>query len=142
MPRITKAQIEAERIRKHAVMQALVWPSYARPVPITAEEIRAATNGKAYAMEMWFQNVHTLRVTRGWSTYTTHCTDWGQRPLPANWQATRDLGSVSRDHARGGYRTELQAWHAMRWEATEQAAEDLYRIDQLKFPVQLREGQR
>lgn len=111
-----------------ARLLALAWPNYAKPKPMTHDEIKklAKSNEGGY-VRAYFMNSYTGTVTTGFTSISTHAREW-RWAIPKNWQETRDRGSVSRDCGEC-YRTPIEAAQAMRWEATEKAAADLRLMD-------------
>lgn len=120
MPMTKAEQALVQELRERA---ALTLPPYEKPQPMTMDEIayRRSRSGHGY-VEAWFQNAHTSRVTLGWTTGYSHRTE-GAVPVGENRHLT---GSQT-----GGrpYATRLQAYRAMRWEATREAMAKLARID-------------
>jgi len=130
MPRETKAE-KAERIeRLHKRLHALKWPNYAKPQPMPVSDIMALCKATPHGyLRVYFQNRHTMEVKAGWTSSTLHCRDWPEA-LPKNWREEQNRHSVSRD-AGECYLTLEDAARAMRWEVTEEAAEECRKADEV-----------
>jgi hypothetical protein len=132
------AMTKAEKAALEAAMTdaALRWPAFERPSPMTREEIASAdkvtfTPRDASVVRSrtvviaWFFNAYTGEVTRGWID---------GHVFQSNDPHLIGIGA-SRFEGAAAYRTEKDAWRAMRWAACEAAAKKLRAID-LKEPTQ------
>ena len=122
MTKTEKARMD-ELQRGIRAAKAMRWPEYGMPAPMTRAEIEAAMiegGTKQGAMQMvargWFHNAHDSgRVTYGCSNGTNH---------------DRNGDRTSTQHMGLMFKTEADAWRAIRVEMTERFAEQLARIDE------------
>lgn len=113
MTKVEKALVERLRIRA-----SLTLPPYEKPVPFEPEERQYPERSEQVA---WFQNAHGMSVTKGWTERGGH-----------NRNAELPVGSGYRNGSQGSgqpYRTQLEAYRAMRWDATEECMRKLAAID-------------
>lgn len=92
---------------------ALTWPPFEKPRPmnIAAEQERTGDR----LIVGWWMNSYEPRVAQGCSNGIHH----------SIWSTTE----THSQQAGRFYRTELEAWRALRWEATESVAQKLGAID-------------
>lgn len=117
-----KEQQEVERLKAELAMaRALRWPSFANPPTMTRDEIKEALvpGGIRYGSPCkvargWFMNSHSRSVTYG-------CSDGYRHAREGDAPGSQECGRM--------YRTEADAWRAMRHEATLRAAKELADID-------------
>jgi len=118
---MTKAEKAAmQALREQA---ALTLPPYEEPQSMTVEQIRASCEGNR-CIAVWFANSYDSgRVTLGWTNGYSHCRE-GAIPAPGerNFTASRDCGNC--------YRTEIEAWRAVRWEITRRVIKQLASVDE------------
>jgi hypothetical protein len=120
---------------------ALRWPMFECPAHMTHDEIAAAEkvtfvprdtsiHRSRSVVVAWFCNAYTGEVTKGWiENHLYQPND----PQMVGWGASRFEGVKA-------YRTEDEAWRAMRWETSKMAAKKLREID-LKNPALREKGE-
>lgn len=124
MMAMTKAERERmEQLEKAvALARSMRWPEYGSPAPMTVEEKRAnfVDGGMKYGTPQkvafgYFQNSHSIRVTRG-------CSDGYHHNIEGDATSSQGGGVM--------YANEADAWKAMRVELTLRFAEVLARVDE------------
>lgn len=101
---------------------SLTLPPYAKPLPMTYTEVCEAVKDRGGYIVAWFQNAHSMSVTKGWTSQIVHARD-AEIPAPGD-----RYSSASQTHGQP-YRTKLEALQALRWEATAEAMKKLGEID-------------
>jgi hypothetical protein len=120
---MTKA--DADKFERVHVREALRWPTFENPKPMTPAELDAAPKTDSGATirarrvtPAWFFNSYSGTVTRGWITATA-CNS-------SDPDLTQATGSRTLLPA---YRTENEAYRALRWAMCENAAKLLRLLD-------------
>jgi len=93
---------------------ALSWPRYEKPQPFQP----GPDDGK---VEAWFFNSYNGLISHGWSSFLYH--------HRTEWPISQPSRGFSSQTSGTPYRTELEAYRAMRWEVSDILSKRLADID-------------
>lgn len=119
---LTKA--EKALIQSLRDQASLTLPPYEEPQPISEDELGTKRPAGQKYVTGWFMNPYTRRVTLGWSDGYRHNNEAESPVDDAQYRALTCSQGAGRM-----YRSQRDAWRALRWVATRHAMEELGGLD-------------